>query len=225
MPEVYDARDGNVIDPCACNDSLVPPVSSLPTECISPDGSNCDWYKHCLERKYSCRGIATEYLLNYGTIFCNLYIKYKNVFTDRALCWINDGRKCLQLALVSFIRPFINGTCKEIHDEAFDVYKSCNIKPYLEGGSICDMIKSEYNVSISTEAYVWLQNALDTFYECQKDAQANDFGRIYQEFKLTVDLIQTSWDNHMDLNKDQFNQIVVNIVHGISKLLIAPPER
>ncbi|CAF1133479.1 unnamed protein product [Rotaria sp. Silwood1] len=236
MPEVYYVRDGNVVDTCACNDSLVPPTSSLPTECLSPDGSNCDWYKNCLERKYSCQGSSTEHLFMYTTIFCNLYIKHKNVFTDRALRWINDGRKCLQVALVPFIRPFVNGTCQEIHDAAFDAFKSCNIKPYPEEGSICDMtrrdwlrafwmMKSEYSVLTSTAAYAWLQNALDTFYECQNDPQANDFGHVYQEFKLTIDLIQTSWNNQINLNKNQFDQIAVDIAHRIAKFLMAPSER
>jgi hypothetical protein len=236
MPEVYYVSDGNVVDKCACNDSLVPPTSSLPTECLSPDGSNCDWYKNCLERKYSCQGTPTEYLFVYTTIFCNLYIKHRDVFTDGALRWINDGRKCLQVALTPFIRPFINGTCQEVYDAALDAFKPCNIKPYPTEGSICDMtrrdwlrafwmMKSEYSVSVSTAAYVWLQDVLDTFYESQNDPQANDFGHVYQEFKLTIDLIQSSWNNPNNLNKNQFDQIAVDMAHRIAKFLMASPER
>ena len=69
----------------------------------------CDWYKNCLERKYSCQGTSTEYVLTYTTTFCELYIKYNDIFTDRAQRWIDDGRKCLQMALVPFVRPFIDG--------------------------------------------------------------------------------------------------------------------
>jgi hypothetical protein len=236
MPEVYYLNNGNVVDTCACNDSLVPPTSSLPTECMSPDGSNCDWYKNCLERKYSCQGTSAEYLFVYTTTFCNLFIKYKDIFTDRAQRWIDNGRKCLQVALVPFIRPFINGTCQEIHTAGVDTFKPCNIKPYPGDGSICDMtrrdwirafwmMKSEYSVSTSTAAYVWLQDALDTFYECQNDPEVNDFRHIYQEFKLTIDLIQTSWNNQINLNKNQFDQIAVDIAHRIAKFLMAPPSR
>ena len=236
MSEVDYVREGTVADKCVCNASATPPTSVLPIECLSPDGSSCDWYTNCLAPKYACQDTSTEYLLMYSKIFCNLYIKYKSVFSDRALRWINDGRKCLQLALVPFIRPFINGTCQEIHDVAFDVFKSCNLKPYPGEGSICDitrrdwlrafwMMKSEYSISIPTAAYVWLQDALDTFYECQKDPQANDFGHVYQEFRVTIDLIQTSWNNQISLNKDQFNQIAIDIGRRIAAFLLAPPKR
>ena len=236
MSEVYYEKEGNVADACVCDDSSTPPVSLLPNECLSPDGSNCDWYKNCLEQKYSCQGTSTEYLLMYANIFCNLYIKYKGVFTDRALRWINDGRRCLQLSLVPFVRPFINGTCQDIHDAAHDAYKPCNLKPYPEEGSICDitrrdwlrafwMMKSEYSISVPTAAYVSLQDALDTFYECQKDPQANDFGHVYQEFRVTIDLIQTSWNNQINLNKEQLNPIAIDIGRRIATFLLAPPNR
>ncbi|CAF1181406.1 unnamed protein product [Rotaria sp. Silwood1] len=158
------------------------------------------------------------------------------MFTDRAQRWINDGRKCLQVALVPFIRPFFNGNCQEIHDITLDAFKPCNMKPYPEEGSICKMtrgdwlrafwmMKSEYSISTPTAAYVWLQDALDTFYECQNNPPVNDFGHVHQEFKLIIDLIQTSWNDQMNLNKDQFDQIAVDIAHRIAKSLMAPPER
>ena len=37
-----------------------------------------------------------------------------------------------------------------------------------------------------------------------------------KEFKLTIDLIETSWDN---LNKHQFDQIAVDIAHRIARIL------
>ena len=87
------------------------------------------------------------------------------------------------------------------------------------------MTKSEYSVSSSTAVYDWLQDALDTFYECQINLQANDFERVYQKFKLIIDLIQTSWDNATNLNKHQFDQIAVDIAHRIARFITTPPER
>ncbi|UJR17665.1 hypothetical protein I4U23_004561 [Adineta vaga] len=114
-----------------------------------------------------------------------------------------------------------------------DVFKSCHIRPFPGQGSICAitrrdwlrafwMMKSEYQLSVSTAAYVWLQDMLDTFYECQKDIETDDFTHIYREFKLSIDLIQTSWDN---LNKNQLNQMAIDITHRIAKFLMASSEQ
>jgi hypothetical protein len=71
-------------------------------------------------------------------------------------------------------------------------------------------------------AYGSLQNVIDTFNDCSMDTEANDFGHIFKEFKLTIDIIQTSLDN---LNKDQSDQIAVRIAHQIARILLAPPTR
>jgi hypothetical protein len=232
MREVYYLEGDLVIDPCACNASSVPSTSTLPIECLSPDGSNCDWYKTCLERKYSCQGTPTEHVLTYATTFCELYTKHRGIFSDQAQRWINDARKCLQMALVPFVRPFINSNCQKIRDKAFTSYKPCYLRPYPGDASICRMTRRDWLrifwtlksafIASTPIAYGSLQNAIDTFNECSMDTEANDFGHIFKEFKLTIDLIQTSWDN---LNKDQSDQIAVSIAHQIARTLLATPTR
>lgn len=103
-------------------------------------------------------------------------MKYNRVFTPDGRSWINDGRKCSQSAFVPLIRPFMNGSCQDIPDAGLDAFKPCNQRPYPGIGPICNvtrrewlrgfwMMKREYNISTTTVAYSWLQNALDTFYE------------------------------------------------------------
>ncbi|CAF3832290.1 unnamed protein product [Rotaria sp. Silwood1] len=232
MREVYYLEGDLVIDPCACNDSSVLPAPTLPTECLSPDGSSCDWYKNCLERKYSCQGTSTEHVFTYATTFCELYTKHKNLFSVRAQRWIDDARKCLQMALVPFVRPFSNDNCQKIRNKAFTSYKSCYLRPYPEDASICHMTRRDWLrifwtlksafIASTPIAYSSLQNVIDTFQECSMDTEANDFGHIFKEFKLTIDVIQRSWDN---LNKDQSDQIAVRIAHQIARIVLAPSSR
>ncbi|CAM4802730.1 unnamed protein product [Rotaria magnacalcarata] len=232
MHEVYYLEANLVIDPCACNDSSTLPESALPTECLSPDGSDCDWYKNCLERKYSCQGTPTEHMTTYAKTFCELHTKHNELLSDRAQRWIDDARKCLQMALVPFVRPFNNGNCQKIRERAFDSYKPCYIRPYPEVASICHMTRRDWLrifwtlksafIASTPIAYSSLQNIVDTFNECSMDTEANDFGHIFKEFKLTIDLIDTPWDN---LNKDQSDQIAVRIAHQIARIALAPPQR
>ncbi|CAF4455417.1 unnamed protein product [Rotaria sp. Silwood2] len=232
MREVYYLEGDLVIDTCACNDSSLIPASTLPTECLSPDGSSCDWYKNCLEREYSCQGTPTEHVLTYATAFCELYTKHKDIFSGQAQQWINDARKCLQMALVPFVRPFLNYNCQAIRDKAFTSYKPCYLRPYPEAASICHMTRRDWLrvfwtlksafIASTPIAYSSLQKAIDTFNECSMDTEANDFGHIFKEFKLTLDIIQTSVDN---FNKDQSNQIAVRIAHSLAKIVLAPPTR
>ncbi|CAF3899418.1 unnamed protein product [Rotaria sp. Silwood1] len=231
MREVYYLEGDLVIDPCICNDSSILP-STLPIECLSPDGSNCDWYNECLGRKYSCQDTPTEHVLTYATAFCNLYVKYQDIFSDPALRWIDDARKCLQVALVPFIRPFTNSNCQKIRDRAFTSYKPCYLRPYPETASICHMTRRDWLrvfwtlksafIESTLIAYSSLQNAIDTYNECSMDTEANDFEHIFKEFKLTIDLIQIDFDN---LNKDQFDQIAVRIAHQIARIVLAPSSR
>ncbi|CAF4590126.1 unnamed protein product, partial [Rotaria sp. Silwood2] len=232
MHEVYYLEGDLVIDTCACNDSSLIPASTLPTECLSPDGSSCDWYKNCLEREYSCQGTPTEHVLTYATAFCELYTKHKDIFSGQAQQWINDARKCLQMALVPFVRPFLNYNCQAIRDKAFTSYKPCYLRPYPEAASICHMTRRDWLrvfwtlksafIASTPIAYGSLQKAIDTFNECSMDTEANDFGHIFKEFKLTLDIIQTSVDN---FNEDQSNQIAVRIAHSLAKIVLAPPTR
>ncbi|CAF2617863.1 unnamed protein product [Rotaria sp. Silwood2] len=232
MREVYYLEGDLVIDTCACNDSSLIPASTLPTECLSPDGSSCDWYKNCLEREYSCQGTPTQHVLTYATAFCELYTKHKDIFSGQAQQWINDARKCLQMALVPFVRPFLNYNCQAIRDKAFTSYKPCYLRPYPEAASICHMTRRDWLrvfwtlksafIASTPIAYGSLQKAIDTFNECSMDTEANDFGHIFKEFKLTLDIIQTSVDN---FNEDQSNQIAVRIAHSLAKIVLAPPTR
>ena len=52
---------------------------------------------------------------------------------------MNAVRKCLQVSLVNFLRPYQNPTCEEIKTAAYDSHSVCYLNPPDEAPSICDI--------------------------------------------------------------------------------------
>ena len=67
----------------------------------SPEGTDCDWYRDCLEAKFHCSGGDDDYGIKYGEAFCRLYEKRYSTFSDSAKQWVNAVRKCLQVSMHS----------------------------------------------------------------------------------------------------------------------------
>ncbi|CAF1365554.1 unnamed protein product [Rotaria sp. Silwood1] len=134
MIEIYDVQQGPVYGSCVCDESASTsstnaPLFTLPPECYSPDGTSCEWYKDCLEKKYQCESTEAAYALSYANKFCELYSTSYNKFSENGQTWIDAVRKCLQMKLVPLLRPFITTTCEEIRDTAFKSHTECYVYP------------------------------------------------------------------------------------------------
>ena len=127
MIEIYGAEDGSVNSDCSCTPGEMLPNdrSRLEAECYSPPGNDCDWYEDCLEMRYPCRGTDDGYAIEYAEKFCNLYSENYNDFSIIGRQWVDEVRKCLQLQLVPTLRLWVNPTCAEIRDDAFDSHPDC----------------------------------------------------------------------------------------------------
>lgn len=158
MLELNDLEQGPVYEDCSCSPNEMPmtvaPTDDLPPHCYSPEGNDCHWYRECLEARYPCEGSNAGYAIEYAEKFCNLYSENYNDFTTSGRAWVDGVRKCLQVALVPFLRPFVAAkkTCSDLRTEAFDSHPDCYINPASDTPGICqlpcsDVVKSFWIVS------------------------------------------------------------------------------
>ena len=115
------------------------PTGNLPPHCFDPRGENCNWYRECLERRYQCEGTNHGYAIEYGEKFCNLYSMKYNDFTTDGKNWVNEVRKCLQVALVPSLDSRVMKTCEEIRRVAFKSHPSCYVTPDSGVPGICEL--------------------------------------------------------------------------------------
>ena len=134
MLELHNSESGYVQPDCQCTPGATTPPSMapLPSWCSSPNGTSCNWYLDCLEKRYPCRGQPADYAIKYAKHFCQLYDKSYNTFSTYGQTWIDSVRKCLQVALVPLLRPFSKTTCSGIQTAAFASHTCC-----YTGGSSC----------------------------------------------------------------------------------------
>ncbi len=151
MLELHGKSCCSVTDDCSCefNSSTsspytVHPTTSLPPECYSPSGDSCNWYRNCLEKKYPCEASRNAYAIKYAEKFCKLYDDRYSVFSEDAKKWVDGVRKCLQVALVPLMRPWMSSTCKEIRERAFASHTPCYLNPDKDVPSICDLGNLQY---------------------------------------------------------------------------------
>lgn len=142
--ELFGGGSGEVYEDCRCSSSSVPPTlnEDMPTlspECFSPGGIDCNWYRDCLEERYPCQGTEDDYAIMYAERYCNLFIDSYNDFSASGQMWVDGVRKCLQVALVPLLRPWLSKTCAEISQRAFDSHPDCYLNPGSGAPSICDL--------------------------------------------------------------------------------------
>ncbi|OWF47952.1 hypothetical protein KP79_PYT17968 [Mizuhopecten yessoensis] len=134
MCEVYDDCDGpNVRDLCSCDPNTAvanhntQSLTPLPSRCFSPSGTDCSWYKDCLQKRYPCPGSSASNALTLAKNFCDLYNDYQSSFSVDGQAWIATVRKCLQIELVTLLRPWesLTVTCASIKDVAFASHSKC----------------------------------------------------------------------------------------------------
>ena len=139
MIEVHNKGYGSVSDDCSCDPNAVLPTLALPTECYSPAGDSCDWYRNCLEKKYSCQATSNAYAIKYAEKFCKLYDERYSLFNEDGKKWVDGVRKCLQVALAPLLRGWENPSCETLREKAFDSHKRCYLEPDKGVPSICDL--------------------------------------------------------------------------------------
>ena len=66
-------------------------------------------------------------------------LKGKGNFSDDALNWIDDVRKCLLVKLVPVIRPYANMNCTQMIKFAAENQQQCYSEPYYGRPTICDL--------------------------------------------------------------------------------------
>lgn len=146
--ELNNRESGPVNENCLCSSAstLPTPNEDLPTlapYCFSPDGNDCSWYRECLEMRYPCEGTEGGYAIEYAERYCNLFSDNNNEFAQSGIMWIDGVRKCLQVALVPSLRPWISKTCADIKQDAFDSHPRCYVTPGSGAPSICDLSCSD----------------------------------------------------------------------------------
>ena len=130
---------------CSCDPDALPTRSpSLPSDCYSPSGHSCDWYRNCLEKSHPCEATTNAYALKYAEKFCRLYDDQKSTFSQLGQQWIDAVRKCLQVALVQLLYPWSKSSCRDIRDRAFDSHIPCYLNPGKDTPSVCDLDCAEY---------------------------------------------------------------------------------
>ena len=195
MLEIYDATSGPVDkECCTCQDGQEYTQSdlTLPSECYSPSGTDCEWYENCLEKKYKCSGTDDDYAIAYATKFCELFNKHFAKFTVEGQTWLNSVRKCLQVSLVPLIRPWCSKSCKEVKHIAFASHVSCYIVPNKQDPSIsiCNLELSEFwEIFWTTKSSLW-------------DAP-------YESWNILKNTLNECWNQS---NIHSTNETIVNVV-------------
>jgi len=157
--ELNGKGSGEVYDNCRCSSSSPIPIQAtrLGPECYSPGGIDCSWYRDCLEERYPCEGTEGGYAIEYAERYCNLFNDHYNSFSPSGQMWVNGVRKCLQVALVPLLRPWLSKSCSDIRTEAFDSHPDCYVNPASGAPSICslscsDVWKAFYLVNVVGDA-------------------------------------------------------------------------
>ena len=142
MLEFYDIAQGPVHNDCRCSPgetTTEAPTDNLPAHCYSPRGEDCSWYRECLERRYQCEGTDHGYAIEYAEKFCNLFSNNYNDFSANGRAWVDGVRKCLQVALVPSLRPWVRKTCADIRRDAFNSHPPCYLTPSSGAPGICEL--------------------------------------------------------------------------------------
>ncbi|XP_052787966.1 uncharacterized protein LOC128222857 [Mya arenaria] len=192
MVEQHDLDEGPVYDDCLCRPDDTPQSTEapLPAWCHSPDGTECSWYRTCLEKRFPCTRSGTSYALDYGEKFCNLYTENYNGFDEIGQRWIDAVRKCLQVALVILLRPYNHPSCDEIKEAAFRSHSGCYVSPYPGAPSFCDIGWSNYWKIIWTIKSAFASNFWDTVGQGLKtgfDCISNNITEKIHMFKISVE--------------------------------------
>lgn len=129
---------------CQCDPQkeIKPRDSLVPIKCYIPAGTDCSWYKECLETRIACESTNERYAITYAEKYCKLYDDRYARFSDKGKVWIDAVRKCLQESLAYVMYPQSDVTCQSVKETAFLSHINCYKNPEL-GISFCDLSLSD----------------------------------------------------------------------------------
>ncbi len=189
MIDVYNNASGAVSPDCKCSpgDPLPTEKVPLPAWCHSPDGSNCSWYRECLNKAYpSC--VNDDYGIKFADKFCKLYNESYSKFSPYGRKWINAVRKCLQFKLVPLVDKTRVKTCKDLKSTSFKSQNTCYLTPDGSSLTYCDLSDEDKNTvfwtiksSISKAFWPTLKGFLDLRKKCN-----NKQNTTAQEIKAKI---------------------------------------
>lgn len=127
-------------DLCQCDpkNETKPRDSMVPVECYIPAGTNCLWYRECLEKRIQCESTNERYAITYAEKYCKLYEERYASFSVKGKEWIDAVRKCLQETLAYVMYPQSNVTCQSVKEMAFLSHINCYGHPE-QGIRFCDL--------------------------------------------------------------------------------------
>ena len=77
----------------------------VPIKCYIPAGTDCSWYKECLETRIACESTNERYAITYAEKYCKLYGDRYARFSDKGKVWIDAVRKCCRkVSTPKFVR-------------------------------------------------------------------------------------------------------------------------
>ena len=199
--ELFGNDEGVTNEKCRCKAGETPSSSKtpLPSSCYSPTGTDCEWYKDCLERRFPCVGTSADYAMKYATHFCSAYRRNYDQFSPLGRLWVNAVRKCLQVSLAPVLRECnSNITCEFIQETAFKSHDCCYLgrtECSPEGApSICDVDFSDWITVFDTikDAFFNLtylelqtfQSALHVGYRCFENFTTDVYNRVVETVKV-----------------------------------------
>ncbi|KAL3883631.1 hypothetical protein ACJMK2_029894 [Sinanodonta woodiana] len=233
MIETHNVEPGSltpapVVNDCACkSDSLQTtqgpsPMYTLPPWCFSPSGQECSWYKNCLEERHPCEGTYSAYAVTYAEKFCNLYTDHAAYLSQTGQYWTNAVRKCLQVALVPILRPWVTISCEEIRQTAIKSHSECYLAPYPGAPSVCSLPATDWWKIFWTIKAGFLSSfveSLNGLFDVLKVCQTNVLNNLKEmvKFKLYIERVDFNGQNRSTL--EELNNLSGNVADAIASQL------
>ncbi|KAH3733355.1 hypothetical protein DPMN_039781 [Dreissena polymorpha] len=221
MLESHELGEGPVYYDCAC-DPNSPLKSPLPAKCYSPDGTDCSWYKECLEAKYPCKESGSSYAIGFGDKFCTLYDQHKSKFDTTGQQWIDAVRRCLQVALVPLIRQYTSVSCSTIKMTAYESHSACYTNPYPGAPSICTLgAKNLFQVFVTVKSafvddfFATGDQLLETALKCGGLYTENAIKIVMQGVYTTTDYIDNVYNKVMKGLRSYFKNKLTSLADDV----------
>ncbi|CAG2224667.1 unnamed protein product [Mytilus edulis] len=228
MNEGYSIWVSPVYEDCSCSSSNYT-EQALAANCYIPSGTDCSWYKECLQRKFSCNGTSMNNALTFARTLCNLY---SEKIGNNGKQWINEVRKCLQFSILPTLRPWWSLSCTEVENALIDSYSLCYIQPHktLLDVSICQLVASDFFQVFWTirstldKSYnstnIFIDTMFNTLKNCRESFYQNvTFGEDLRKFDLTISYTKAALDRRRRSVLDDETTISLEIVENLATKL------
>ncbi|XP_057294151.1 uncharacterized protein LOC130622680 [Hydractinia symbiolongicarpus] len=129
--------------------------------CKNPSGTDCGWYKNCLEKAIPCG--SSGYAMKYATVYCNKYDANLKHFSTYGQSWVRAVKKCLQKKLAPLLSQTPKPSCATIKQFAFDTHVPCYVKPTTNRDpSFCSLSLGDYWQVLKTIKGAFLTEFIST---------------------------------------------------------------